>query len=300
MTRLAVLFVLLAAGLAGCGDSGSGRGGLKVTATTTQVADVVMNVGGSRVALTRILNPNSDPHEYEPRPSDARAVAEATLIFRSGGDVDDWLRGLLSDAGGHARTIDLSRSVRTVAGDPHWWQDASNGVAAVAAVRDALVRADPAGRALYVRNAAAYAARLRRLDRSISACIGELPKGERKLVTSHDAFGYYARRYGLTIVGALIPSLSTQAQPSARDTERLVHQIERERVKSIFPESSLNPKLEKAVARETGARVGGSLWADSLGPKGSSGATYAGSLRANTAAIVSGLSGGRLGCRPRA
>jgi ABC-type Zn uptake system ZnuABC Zn-binding protein ZnuA len=305
MRRWAALGVLLAAGVAGCGSSGSGGSGLEVTATTTQVADIVRNVGGSRVEVTRILNPNSDPHEYEPRPSDARAVARAKLIFRSGGDVDGWLRGLLSDAGGRARTIDLSRSVHTERGrggglDPHWWQDASNGVAAVAAVRDALVRADPAGRAAYARNAAAYSARLRRLDHSIRTCVGELPRAERKLVTSHDAFGYYARRYGLTVIGALIPSLSSQAQPSARDTERLVHQIERERVKAIFPESSLNPKLEKAVARETGARAGRALWADSLGPKRSSGATYVGSLEANTAALVSGLSGGRLACRPRA
>jgi ABC-type Zn uptake system ZnuABC Zn-binding protein ZnuA len=296
--------VLAAVAAAGCGDAGSGSGSLRVTATTTQVADIVSNVGRGRVRVVRILSPNSDPHEYEPRPSDARAVAEAKLIFRSGGDVDDWLGGLLSDAGSHARTVDLSRSVDTAKGpggelDPHWWQDASNGALAAEAVRDALVKADPAGRAAYRTNAAAYVRRLRALDRSIAGCIGMLSPAQRKLVTSHDALGYYARRYGLTVIGALIPSLSSQAQPSARDTQRLVGQIERERVRAIFPESSLNPKLERAVSRETGARVGHALYADSLGPAGSSGATYVGSLEANTAALVSGLSGGSRRCRPR-
>jgi ABC-type Zn uptake system ZnuABC Zn-binding protein ZnuA len=293
--KACAMLLVTAALLAGCGQS-EPSGSLQVAATTTQVADIVRHVGGARVGLTGILKPNSDPHEYEPRPSDARAVAEAKLVFRSGGDVDGWLRGLVAEAGGHARTIDLSRSVHTTRGDPHWWQDPRNGALAAAAVRDALTRADPAGRAAYRRNAARYIARLRVLDRSVRACVGELRPGERKLVTSHDSLGYYARRYGLRVVGAVIPSRSSEAQPSARDTQRLVDQIERERVKAIFPESSLNPKLEQAVARETGARVGRPLWADSLGPKGSNGATYIGSLRANTASLVAGLSGGRASC----
>jgi ABC-type Zn uptake system ZnuABC Zn-binding protein ZnuA len=296
--RPVAALVLVAVLAAGCGESSSGDS-LKVAATTTQVADIVRSVGGARVQLTPILKPNSDPHEYEPRPSDARAVDEAKLIVRSGGDVDGWLDALLSDAGSKARTVDLGRSVRRAGRDPHWWQDPLNGALAAAPVRDALIDADPAGRAAYTRNAARYVTRLRVLDRSIRACIDRLAPGERKLVTSHDSLGYYARRYGLQVVGALIPSLSSQAQPSARDTERLVRQVKRERVKAIFPESSLNPKLERAVAREAGVRVGGALWADSLGPKGSSGATYIGSLEANTTALVAGLSGGRESCSPR-
>src|SRR4051812_18329445 len=297
MRPVAVL-LLVVASASGCGESSSGSS-LKVAATTTQVADIVRSVGGARIQLKRILKPNSDPHEYEPRPSDARPVDEAKLIFRSGGDVDGWLDALLSDAGSKARAVDLGASVHHAGRDPHWWQDPLNGALAAGAVRNALVQADPAGRAAYTRNAARYVARLRSLDRSIGACIGRLAPGERKLVTSHDSLGYYARRYGLQVIGALIPSLSSQAQPSARDTERLVEQIERERVKAIFTESSLNPKLERAVAREAGVRLGGALWADSLGPQGSSGATYDGSLEANTAAVVAGLSGGRESCRPR-
>ncbi|HEY8769858.1 MAG TPA: zinc ABC transporter substrate-binding protein, partial [Thermoleophilaceae bacterium] len=242
-------------------------------------------------------------HEYEPRPSDARALQGAKLVVRSGGELDSWLGGLLSSVGGHVPTLTLIDSVRTRRNgsgvDPHWWQDPANGARAAAAVRDALAKADPAGRTTYRRNAAHYIRRLRTLDRSIAACIARIPPPKLKLVTSHDALGYYAERYGLRVIGALIPSLSTNAQPSARDIERLVSQIEGERVEAIFPESSLNPKLERAVSRETGAEVGKALWADSLGPKGSSGATYLGSLKANTAALVSGLSGGSVSCTPR-
>ena len=138
--------------------------------------------------------------------------------------------------------------------------------------------------------------RLERLDRRVAACIGRLPRDRRKLVTSHDALRYYTDRYGLESVGAVIPSLSTQAQPSSKAVNRLVAQIRRERVRAIFPESALNPKIEKAVARESGAGVGGALWADALGPEGSRGATYIGSIEANTDTIVRGLSGGEERC----
>lgn len=312
--------------VAGCGGDESGgpaKPALEVTATTTQVADIARNVGGSRVEVTQILEPNSDPHDYEPRPSDARALTDAELVFRSGGEVDEWLGGLLENAGGKTEVVDLSESVERIEGghahhegekehggdeehageeelDPHWWQDPANGIRAAAAIERRLIAADPAGRAQYERNARRYSDRLRRLDGEIAGCLERIPAAKRKLVTSHDALGYYATRYDIEVEGALIPSLSSQAQPSARDTQRLVRQIERAGVEAIFPESSLNPKLERAVARESGAKVGDPLWADTLGPKGSSGATYLGSLAANTASIVEGLSGGEQRCRPRA
>jgi zinc/manganese transport system substrate-binding protein len=288
----------------GCGDDadpGSPDAAIRVVATTSQVADLVRNVGGDRVAVEQMLQPNADPHDFEPRPSDATAVSDAAVVFRSGGDLDDWLDGLLDNAGTDAEVVSLIETVARRRGDegvdPHWWQDPRNGVLAVAAIRAALAGSDPQGRATYARNAARYTARLRRLDRGIAACVRELPERKRKLVTTHDALGYYADRYGLEVIGAVIPALSTQAQPSAKDTERLVDQIERQDVEAIFPESSINPKLERAVARETGAEVGRALYADTLGPKGSRGATYVGSLRANTEAIVGGLSAGAVSCR---
>lgn len=284
----------------GCGSDADDGSSLTAVATTTQVGDLVRNVAGRRGQVVQLLQPNSDPHDYEPRPSDARAVAEADVVFRSGGEVDGWLGDLIESAGGDAEAVTLIDRVRRRGEDPHWWQDPRNAVLAVRAIRDALSRADPGGKAVYHRNAAAYAARLRRLDRAVAHCIGTVPARERRLVTTHDALGYFAARYGIEVVGALIPSLSTEAQPSAGDTDDLVRQIRAEGVKAVFPESSLDPKLEQAVSRETGARVGGQLLADTLGPKGSGGDTYIESIASNTQALVRGFSGGRKSCAPRA
>ena len=307
-TSLLALALILAGStlVSGCGEDDAGAGsGRTVVATTTQVADFVRNVGGRRVDVHQILHPNADPHEYEPRPSDIKSVTGAALAVRSGGDLDDWLQDVLDNAGGDARVLILSERVRTRrddAGDldPHWWQDPRNAELAVTAIRDALAKADPDGAATYRRNAARYLRRLERLDRQTAACIDRIPVGLRKLVTTHDALGYYAARYGLEVIGAVIPSLSTQAQPSAGDIQRLVDQIKRTGVKAIYPESSVNPKLEQAIARESGATIGSALWADTLGPQGSSGATYIDSIAANTRAIAEGLSGGAVRCEPAA
>jgi zinc/manganese transport system substrate-binding protein len=310
------LFVLAVALVAGCGsdnDSASNAGEIKAVATTTQVGDLVRAVAGDRAEVIQILQPNSDPHGYEPRPSDAQAIADADVVFQSGGELDEWLDDLIESAGGEdVRRVELIQGVDTLAGeqaadehdldhgdgaDPHWWQDPRNAIAAVEGIRGALTAADPDGRTEYEANARAYSERLRRLDRDVAACIDEIPPAQRKLVTTHDALGYYANRYGIEVVGALIPSLSTAAQPSAGDTQELVDQIEREDVKAIFPESSINPKLERAVSRETGAEVGRALWADALGPEDSDGATYVESIQSNTAALVDGLTGGAKQCR---
>jgi ABC-type Zn uptake system ZnuABC Zn-binding protein ZnuA len=295
MARLLTVLLLIAAvTAAGCRSAGGGHP--TVVATTTQAADMTRAVAGNRVAVKQILQPNADPHEYEPRPSDAEAIANAKLVIRSGGDVDDWLNGVIAQAGGKARVVTLIDHVQRRGADPHWWQDPRNGISAVQTIRDALISRDPGGAAGYRARAAAYLNRLRALDKGIAACVAQLPPGQRRLVTSHDALGYYANRYGFKVIGAAIPSLSTQAQPSAKSTQRLVAQIKRQHVAAIFPESSLNPKLEQAIGRDAGAKVGGAVWADSLGPRGSSGATYAGSLAANTRTIVSALSRGKANC----
>ena len=297
---------LIAVVAVGCGESGGSTAGKpRVVATTTQVADLTRAVTGHRAEVSALLRANADPHEYEPRPSDARALAGAALVIRSGGELDDWLAGLVESAGGDAEQLTLIDSVRRLPGDggepdPHWWQDVRNAEQAVNAIRDALIVTDPDGRAGYVSNSQRYVLRLRRLDSAIRTCIDRVPRARRKLVTSHDSLGYYTRAYGIETVGAVIPSRSSQAQASAGDSARLVKTIRRERVAAIFPESSLSPKLERAISREAGARVGRPLWADTLGPRGSGGATYIESMASNTAALVEGLSGGRLRCRPQA
>jgi zinc/manganese transport system substrate-binding protein len=167
-------------------------------------------------------------------------------------------------------------------------------------VRDALIKADPEGRAAYRRNAAAYSQRLRRLDSEIAACMAKVPTGQRKLVTTHDALGYFANRYGVEVVGALIPSRSTQAQPSVKDINALVDQIRDEGVEAIFPETAVNDKLEQAVSREAHAEVGKPLWADSLGREGSTGDTYLKAMAFNTEVMVDGMTAGEVACRPKA
>ncbi len=293
---MCALLVLSAVVVAGCGSSSGSGGGTTVVATTTQAADLVRQVGGARVNVEGMLRPGGDPHDYEPRPSDVAAVADATVVFRSGGEVDDWLSDVIDNAGGDAEVVTLLDSVKRLDDDPHWWQDATNGVRAVEAIRAELTKADPAGRATFARNAERTARTLRSLDRQISACVERVPPAKRKIVTTHDALGYFARRYGVEVVGAVIPSLSTQAQASAGDVQRLVDQIRREGVEAIFPESSVNPDIEKAIAREAGASIGDPLYADSLGPKGSPGETYTGALAADASALVRGMSGGRVSC----
>jgi len=305
MLRRVLRLVLLAAlslALAACGSdraaSGSGAGSLHVVATTTQMADFARNVAGTRADVTRILAPNTDPHEYEVRPGDVKALVDADLVVRSGGEVDAWLDDALSAAGvDSGDVIDIGKAAGLEGDDPHWWQDPVRAEKGVAAIRDALVRADPGGAAVYRADAARYLARLRALDTDVRACIDRVPANQRLLVTSHDALGYYARRYGIRVVGAVIPALTTAAQPSAGDVAKLVDTIEKTGVRTIFAESSVNPKVEQAIARQTGARIGAPLWADSLGPEGSAGATYLGSIAANTRALADGFTSGAVKCR---
>ena len=290
---------------AGCGASGDGDDGrLRVLATTTEVGDFAGAVGGDAVEVDQVLQPNTDPHDYEPRPEDVLDAAQADLVLASGEDLDAWVGEVVSDSGSDATVVELGSGVpERLSGDdddgvdPHWWHDPRNAVAAVAEVGAAMSAADPAHRRLFARRAAAYAARLRALDREISRCIAAVPRRERLLVTDHDAFGYFASRYDIEVVGTVIPSQSTQAQASAQDLSDLVATIERTGARAVFPESSVSSKVADAIAAEAGAEAEHELYGDSLGPAGSSGATYVGMERANADAMVRGFTGGRRGCR---
>ena len=296
LTWVRVLLVALA--LVGCGggDEGSDGTDVSVVATTTQVADLVRNAGGARVEVASILDPEADPHDYEPRPSDAADLADASVVFRSGGDLDEWLGELIDSAGTDGEEVTLLDSVRARRGDPHWWHDPRNAVLATEAIRDALTDADKNGRAAYERNAQRYIQRLRDVDRDVAACFAKVAPDKRKIVTTHDSLSYFADRYGVEAIGAVIPSLSTQAQPSAKDINALVDQIEAEDVEAVFPESALSDRLERAVAREAGAEVGEPLFTDSLGPEGTPASTYIGSMRENARRLALGMSGGTLRC----
>ena len=285
MNRLIWLPLVLLAALPGCGPDAAADNAFTVVATTTQVADLTRNVAGPDAHLVQLLQPNADPHDYEIRPHDVGALADADLIVRSGGEADAWVEDAIEGSGSDAPVVDLSQAVKLRGDDPHWWQDPRNAILAVHALERALHRTAPA-----------YVDRLTTLDRDTAACIAKLPPEDRKLVTTHDALGYYAARYGLDVIGTVIPSQSTEGQPSAGDVADLIATIRATGVKAVFAESSVEPKVEEAIARETGATVGAPLWADTLGPPGSSGATYIDSIQANTRAIVEGLSGGAVTC----
>ena len=294
-TAIALSVYLLVAGCGG--EDGGPEPALRVVATTAHVADFARAVGGPQVRVDQILPASADPHDYEPRPSDAAALAEADVVLRSGGDLDAWLEDLVDAAGGDAEQVTLSDAAELIdAGgeaDPHWWQDPVNVVRATGLIEETLARADPEGGPGYARRAADYARDVERLDAAVRTCFDRIPSRRRLLVTAHDSFRYFARRYDLKIQGSIIPALSSAAQPSAGDVRELVRSIRADDVRTIFPEGPLNRRLADAVARDAGAQVGPPLFADALGPEGSVGDTYLKALAHDAAAIAEGLGGVR-------
>ncbi len=303
----ALLLFPLAAACSGGGTSGTGTEQPTVVATTTQIGDWVRTIAGDRVIVHQILQPNTDPHDYEPRPKDVEAVAGAAIVFENGDNLDAWMAKVIENAGGDPTVVVLGDGLPVdVPGetsgpeasrfDPHWWHDPTNAEAAVGRIRDALVRDDPDGKATYDANAAAYLSKLHAMDAGIAACFARVPQDERKLVTDHDAFNYFAGRYGIQVIGAVIPSQTTQGESSARDLAKLIALIKKEHVRAVFPESSLNPKLVQSIAAATGASAAYTLYGDTLGPAGSPGATYLTMEVANADAMVKGFTGGTEAC----
>jgi ABC-type Zn uptake system ZnuABC Zn-binding protein ZnuA len=294
IARVACFVLVL---VAGCGGAGVAGDRPVVVATTTELGDIVRQVAGDGADVHQILQPNSDPHDYEPRPHDVKASVDAVVVVRSGAGLDDWAGEILDAVGGDPAVLTLAEHVpHRIPDDPHWWHDPRNVSAAVVAIRDALVRALPGSAAVFRRNAEAYLERLRALDEGIAACMARVPAAQRKLVTSHDAFGHFTQRYGIAVVGAIFPAGSTHAQPSAGEVASLVDVVRREGVRAVFPEASLNPGLAQALARETGARADLELYGDALGPPGSAGDTYLKMEAANADAMVRGFTAGTQNC----
>ncbi|HLN13569.1 MAG TPA: zinc ABC transporter substrate-binding protein [bacterium] len=296
---LAGVTALLVIGLAwaGAGSSASAARPLRVVATTTQVTDFARIVAGNAAQVVGILPANVDPHDYEAVPGDLQKLSSADLLVENGAGMEDaWMVNLLQSVHRRVRVVDTSRGISLLPGsresprgDPHIWFAVPNAAQMVANIRDAMAQADPANAAYYRANAARYVPQLDALDKYIFAQIATLPRAERKLVTSHDAFSYYVTRYGLTLVGAVIPSTNTEAEVSAQHLAQLVRVIRSERVKAIFLETSVNPKVEEQIGQEAGVRVVTNLYGDTLGPAGSDGDTYLRMMRHNTDLIVSSL-----------
>jgi len=295
--RLLVALSLFAPILAfACGGDG-GDSRLRVVATTTQIGDFARQVGGERIALTVLLKPNQDAHDFEPQPSQVRALERADLVLRNGIGLDAFVEKALraSDADVVVVTQGVSLRAADAAGDeaagrdPHVWFSVANARRMVENIRDALAAADAANAAHYSESASAYLARLEELEGEIEAQVATIPAACRKLVTNHDVLGYYADAYGFEIVGAVIPSVSTEARASAADVAGIVRKIRAEGVTAIFAEASANPDLIRQVGREAGVKVVDDLYGDSLGPAGSDGATYVEMMRSNTRKIVEAL-----------
>jgi zinc/manganese transport system substrate-binding protein len=310
--------------LAGCGsddgDAGqaapaaSGPAPLAVVATTPEVADFVRNVGGSDVAVTQIIKPNVDPHDYEPTPADIQAIGAAKIVVKNGVGLEEWLDRTIEASGFKGTVVDSSQGVTLREGgheegeeehaeeeehageehDPHIWHDPRNAKIMVTNIEKGLAGADPARAEVFKKNQTAYATELDKLDAEAEAAFAKLPAADRKLVTNHDAFGYYVDRYKLQFVGSVIPSLDTSAELSARQLSDLVAKIKATGTKAIFTESSLPPKSAETIAQQAGVKVVGgedALFGDSLGAPGTPEGTYLGAERHNTEVIVSALGG---------
>ena len=274
-------------------DSPSGTSGgdrLLVVTTTTQLTDFARNVGGDLVEVHPLLRPNVDPHDFEPAVADLVALGDADVIVENGVGLESWFDDTIASAAPRGAIVDASTGVDVVDGDPHIWQDPTNAMTMATNIADALAAADPADAPTFRANLATYVADLGVLDGEIRAQIDSLPN--KKLVTNHDAFAYYVRRYGLDYVGSVIPSFDTQAELSPQDVRDLVARIRAEGVQAIFSEASLPQKTAAAIATEAGVTVvegDDGLYGDSLGPEGSDGETYMAMMRHNTRVIVEHL-----------
>lgn len=307
---VATVLAALAAALAACGadpastaQPASGAGTrLAVVATTTQVADFARNIGGDRVTVTQIIRPNIDPHDYEPTPADLTAIGAAKVLVKNGVGLEGWLDATIASAGFKGTTVDASTGVQirqgegeeAEHGDPHIWHDPRNAKLMVQTIEQAFTAAAPADAATFAKNLADYSAKLDQLDTDIAAKIAKVPAGDRKLVTNHDAFGYYIDRYQLQFVGSIIPSFDTSAELSAKDVDDIVTKIKQTGAKAVFSESSLPPKTAEAIAKQAGVKVVAgedALYGDTLGPEGSAGDTYLKMEEHNTDTIVRALGG---------
>jgi zinc/manganese transport system substrate-binding protein len=270
---------------------------LKVAALSTVLADLATHVGGDKVTVIDLVKPGIDPHEFEPTPGDVERVAGADVVLVSGKGLEGYLSKLEESAGGNpgrfvnvgdaiGSSLELKEGDRTVE-DPHWWHSVANVEKATGIIRDAFSQADPTDDAAFAAQAGAYLAQLARLDKDIRLKVAELPRDQRKLVTSHDAFQYFARDYGFKIYP--IEGVSTADEPSTRQVAELLQTIQNQKVKAVFFENTQNPKVIAEITKETGAKIGGELYADGLGlPAGDAG-TYIAMMHHNVNTIVDAL-----------
>lgn len=270
-------------------------GPIPVVASFSILGDMVKEVGGDRVAVTTIVGPNADTHVYQPRPQDAAVLSAAKAFFVNGLGFEGWFTRLVEATGFKGEVVTVSEGVVTHVmsedgreiTDPHAWQSLENGQLYVANIARGLCAADAEGCATYEANAAAYAARLAALDAEVKVAIAAVPEAQRKVITTHDAFGYFAGAYGVTFMAP--EGVSTDSEASAADVARLIEQIRQAGVKALFIENMSDPRLVQQIAAETGAKVGGALYSDALSQPADGAATYLDMFKHNVALLVPAL-----------
>ncbi len=265
---------------------------LNVVASFSILGDLVRNVGGDRVNVTTLVGPDGDAHVYVPAPADAKKIADAKLVLVNGLGLEGWLPRLVQSAGNKATVITATSGIAPLKlgldADPHAWQSPLNAKIYVGNIRDALIAADPADAATFKSNADVYLAKLDALDREVREAVATIPETHRKVISTHRAFGYFAAAYGVEFVAPL--GVSTESEASARDIAGIITQIRASKIPAVFLENISDPRLIRQIAAETGARVGGTLYSDSLtGEKGDS-PTYIDMVRHNIKALTSALS----------
>lgn len=270
---------------------------LRVSSFSTILTEIATEVGGGRVTVHAHVKPGVDPHEFQPKPDDLRTVAGAQIVLLSAKHIEAYVGKLKEATGSRAVFVDVGDGFPSLkltvehddhshdGEDPHWWHSINNMRRATKIIRDAFIAADPVDRNTFTANATRYLAGLDVLESWAKSKIAELPRSARKLVTSHDAFQYLARDFGFTIHA--IEGLSTADQPSSGKVARIIADIRAQGVKAVFPESIENPKVLREITRESGAKVGPTLYADGLGEGDAR--TYAGMFRHNVTAIVDAL-----------
>lgn len=265
---------------------------LNVVASFSILGDFVRNVGGERVNVTVLVGPDSDAHVYAPTPSDAKKVADAKLVLVNGLGFEGWLPRLVKSAGGKASVVTATAGIAPLKlgseSDPHAWQSIANAKIYVANIRDALAAAAPADADGFKSRAAAYLTDLDALEREVREGIAKIPESHRKVISTHNAFGYFAAAYGVEFIAPV--GVSTESEASARDVARIITQIRASKIPAVFLENIADPRLMGRISAETGARIGGTLYSDGLtGEKGDS-PTYIAMVRHNIKALTSALS----------
>lgn len=268
---------------------------IEAVASFTVLADMVHQVGGDRVHVTSLVGPNGDPHAFEPSPDDARKLKAADIVFINGLGLEGWMTRLITASGFKGKQVVATAGIRTIrlvengkqVLDPHAWNSAANGVIYVQNIVKVLVAADPEAADFYRANGERYAGELRQLDADARQRIAAISPGRRKVLTSHDAFGYFAADYGVTFLSPV--GLSTEGEASARSVAALIRQIKAEKVRTYFLESSNDPRLVQQVANATGAQLGGTLYVEALSPPGGPAPTYAALLRNNIDVMVAAM-----------